>query len=114
MIQHKFKQFIDFGSVADADGRKKLAETVYGRLESGKDDGGFSPVDSGNFADTLELILGSSKTMRNLCAKDARLAELVAQETLNFINRTKRQNRLHLCAQTRRKTVPLPQKDFRF
>ena len=91
MIQNKFRRFIDFGSVADADGRKKLAETLYERLQSGKDDAAFANTGTGNCADALETTLCSSETMRDLCAKDSSLAEQVAQETLDFINKTKRQ-----------------------
>jgi uncharacterized protein with von Willebrand factor type A (vWA) domain len=91
MIQNKFGRFIDFGSVADAKQRKLLALTLYERLQTGSNAVAFSPADTGNFADALETILRSSETMRDLCAKDSSLAEQVAQETLDFINKTKRQ-----------------------
>jgi uncharacterized protein with von Willebrand factor type A (vWA) domain len=91
MIQNKFKRFIDFGSVVNADQRKQLAEAFYERLQSGKDGIVLTNADTGNFADALETILHSSETMRDLCANDANLAEQVTQETLDFINKTARQ-----------------------
>jgi uncharacterized protein with von Willebrand factor type A (vWA) domain len=90
MIQNKFRRFIDFGSVMNAAQRKQLAQTFYERLQSGKDGIVLANADTGNFADSLETVF-SHETMRDLCAKDASLAEQVTQETLDFINKTTRQ-----------------------
>jgi uncharacterized protein with von Willebrand factor type A (vWA) domain len=90
MMQNKFGRFIDFGSVADAGKRKRLAETLYDRLRTGEDDATLSNAETGNFGGSLEDILCSSETMRDLCAKDPSLAEQVTREILDFINRVKR------------------------
>ncbi|MDR1985984.1 MAG: VWA domain-containing protein [Treponema sp.] len=91
MTEPNFSRFINFGSIASKSERERLAKILYDRLQSGKDDDAFANTDTGNFADALENILCSSETMRDLCAKDAGLAEEVTQETLDFINKTKRQ-----------------------
>jgi uncharacterized protein with von Willebrand factor type A (vWA) domain len=90
MAFNTFSHFITFGEIADEAARKRLAETLYDRLRTGKDDAALSNVETGNFGDALEGILCSSETMRDLCAKDASLVEQVTRETLDFINRTKR------------------------
>jgi uncharacterized protein with von Willebrand factor type A (vWA) domain len=86
-MHDKFRKFIDFGSVADVERRKQVAEVFYERLRTGTN--ALSNVDIGNFASSAENIL-SNKTMRDLCAKDASLAEQITQEILDFINKTKR------------------------
>ncbi|MDR2178091.1 MAG: VWA domain-containing protein [Treponema sp.] len=91
MAFNPFNHFITFGEIADESARKQLAEILYNRLQTGKDDAVFSNADTGNTAGALENILRSSKTMRELCAKDPSLAEQVTQETLDFINKSKRQ-----------------------
>jgi uncharacterized protein with von Willebrand factor type A (vWA) domain len=91
MTEPVFSRFINFGSIAGKTERERLAKTLYERLQSGKDDAAFTDADTGNFTSALENILCSSETMRDLCAKNASLAEQITQEVLDFINKTKRQ-----------------------
>jgi uncharacterized protein with von Willebrand factor type A (vWA) domain len=88
MMQNRFEGFIRFGSVADADQRDRLAQTLYDKLRTGTDDCRFANADTGNFGDALERILGTAEIMREVCAKDPALAERVAQDILDFIDRT--------------------------
>jgi hypothetical protein len=91
MTEPNFSRFINFGSIAGKSERNRLAKTLHERLKDGEGNAVFTNTDTGNFADALETILCFSETMRDLCAKDASLAEQVSQETLDFINKTKRQ-----------------------
>jgi uncharacterized protein with von Willebrand factor type A (vWA) domain len=89
MTEPNFSRFINFGSIAGKTERERLVKTLYERLRGGKDEAVFANTDTGNFSDALESTI-SNKTMRELCVKDASLAEQVTQETLDFINKTKR------------------------
>jgi uncharacterized protein with von Willebrand factor type A (vWA) domain len=91
-MNNNFNRFINFGSIADKEARKNLADFIYGLLKNnGKENVSvqISATDTDNFADAIKNIL-SNKTMLELCAQDESLAEQVTGETLDFINKTKR------------------------
>jgi len=92
MTEHLFNRFVNFGAIVDKEKRANLAALVFGHLqkESNQNNFALSASETENFAPAVENIL-SNQTMRALCAKDSSLAEQVTQETLDFINKTKRQ-----------------------
>ncbi|GAB6392302.1 MAG: VWA domain-containing protein [Treponematales bacterium] len=90
MKNNSFSYFESFGAIADEQTRRKLSQVLYERLQTGENKSSFpSASDTGNFTPAIETIL-TNQTMRELCAKDASLAAQITQETLNFINGTKR------------------------
>ncbi|MDR1900836.1 MAG: VWA domain-containing protein [Treponema sp.] len=90
-MNNLFSRFIAFGAIADESMREHIAEAIYGQLQKlPAEKTGISNVETENFTNTLDNIL-DNKTMRELCAKDAGLAEQITQEILDFINKTKRQ-----------------------
>jgi len=89
MINTKFDRFINFGSVVDKDKRAEIAALIYEQLQKQDVSIDLSNEDTGNFASAIKDIL-SNDTMRELCAKDPSLAEQITAETLEYINKTKR------------------------
>jgi uncharacterized protein with von Willebrand factor type A (vWA) domain len=90
-MNNTFNRFVAFGAITDEMSRQQLAETIFGHLKNNSvNEMGISSTDTDNFADAINSIL-SNKTMRELCTKDASLAEQITLETLDFINKTKRQ-----------------------
>ncbi len=90
-MDSKFNRFETFGSIADEDTRKKIAESIYLQLQKKSEKGtGFANADTDNFANSIDEII-SNPTMKELCSKDPELAEKITQEILDFVNKTKKQ-----------------------
>ncbi len=87
----KFNRFETFGSIADEETRKKIAESIYLQLQMKSESSiGFANADTDNFVTAIDEIL-SNPTMKDLSSKDPELAERITQEILDFVNKTKKQ-----------------------
>ncbi|HEX2900630.1 MAG TPA: hypothetical protein VHS96_12990, partial [Bacteroidia bacterium] len=85
-----FSRFENFGTIADAPTRKKIAGAVYAHLASGgKTPLTLSPKETEQFADALKKI-SNHATLLELCGQDESLAKEVTEEILGFVNATKR------------------------
>lgn len=90
-MDSKFNRFETFGSIADEETRKKIAESIYLHLQKKSESGiVFANANTDNFASSINEIL-SNPTMKELCSKDPELAEKITQEILDFVNKTKKQ-----------------------
>lgn len=91
MDKDTFDRFIHFGSIGDKKSRERIANAIYSQLEKKSENGiGEANADTGNFANSIDEIL-SNPTMKELCSKDPELAEMITQEILDFVNKTKKQ-----------------------
>ena len=84
-------RFINFGSIADSDTRKKLADSIFESLQKEKFENiGLQNSDINNFSDAVNNIL-SNDTMRELCSNDTSLTEEITHNILDFIKDTNKQ-----------------------
>ena len=89
-MNNKFSRFENFGSITDEETRKKLAESIYLKLQRKSEESiGFANATTDNFASAIDEVI-SNKTMKELCSNDSELAEKITQEILDFINSTKK------------------------
>jgi uncharacterized protein with von Willebrand factor type A (vWA) domain len=89
-MENNFSRFEHFGAIADAETRRKLAESIYHLLQNKSADGiGMPDEDTANFSTAVNQIL-SNPVMREMCSKDPGLAEKITQELLDFINKTRK------------------------
>jgi len=89
-MSNHFSRFETFGSIADEETRKKLAETIYMQLQDKYRKGiGFSNNMTDNFSTAIDEIL-TNPTLKELCSKDPELAEKITQDILDFVNSTKK------------------------
>ncbi len=89
-MSNDFARFENFGSIADAPTRRKIAAAIQAHLASGgKVPLGLSPKESAQFATALQKI-SANPTLLALCAQDEALTSQITQEILGFINATQR------------------------
>ncbi len=91
MEKDTFDRFINFGSIGDEKSREQIANTIYSQLQEPSNKGiGEIGADTDNFEPALNEIL-SDPTIKGASSEDPEIAEAITLETLEFIDKTKKQ-----------------------
>ena len=93
-MKNPFSKFEKFGSVCDAETRRRMAKEIFEKLVQGEEEGGdgkffLTDSETENFASSIEIIL-ANKTLREMTKLNYELAEETTKQILNFIHQTKR------------------------
>jgi uncharacterized protein with von Willebrand factor type A (vWA) domain len=82
-----FDRFIYFSAIADEQTRKRMAESIFERLQNTDY---HDTVVENNFTTAIDNIL-NHKTLCEMCNGNAELSETVASDILNFVDKTHKQ-----------------------
>ncbi len=84
------KRFVEFGVVATKKNRKAIVEYIYSSLQNNpQKELNLTNRNTDNFADSIHQIL-NNQMMKELSSKDSTITKKITEETLEFINKTKK------------------------